>query len=105
MNVFLPKSGCGGRLITTIPPSVPPGFPATPIVCKGGLKSCHWYVLRYSEFNCKDKKGLGSGSWTGVFALALLWLSSSDAAKLNAEGARTGGSRFVWTFSRTADRP
>ena len=71
--LYSPKSGCGGRFTTTIPASAPPGFPATPIVCNGGLKSCHWYVLLYSEFNCKDKKGFGSVSFTGILALKLLW--------------------------------
>ena len=49
-------------MITTIPESVAlPGFPATPMVCIGGLKSCHWYVLLYSECcSCKDKNGFGS---------------------------------------------
>ena len=57
----LPKSGCGGRLITTIPASVPEPFPVVPKPgCIVDLKSCHWYVLLYSECSCKDKNGFGS---------------------------------------------
>ena len=105
---FLPKIGCGGRLITTIPVSVAlPGFPATPMVCIGGLKSCHWYVLLYSEFSCKDKNGFGSVSiGSDVSIPRPKWLSSSckvRGTRLGFNEAECG--EATCTFSRTDQRP